>query len=738
MWIGLLSSVFLSSTFLVLSAFFFSYWKITRNVGNVLLHRSIYCRYNWTHHTRRSVLELGAWFTVLWTTYWHSLAKNKIGHNLLSSSLYGSIFGIIFCLVSEWSQRILPVVEVTDHESSQYSKTHNSLVSVTRNIAMNSYILFSMLYLALMFIFQYCTYLLFAVVLSIFASIVMVLAGDFFSRLETSKIAGNILQDRIQRPIYNWRCHFWRSAFEFTCWQSAIYISFYNSGNIITAIQTGAFVGCLVVLICDSFLRKGEKVKDYTNVTPQILAKLQEILKENRTADLPKLQRSKHQRKKSVYTMEEVAKHNTFEDCWIVYHDDVLDVSGWVRHPGGKTLLERFAGRDATDEIRMYHFDSVLKTHFPSRCIGVVNDAPNPTSIQNDFRQLYAYFVKEGYFEPRLNDYMIKAIPLSILIIMVWVMIVFSNSNAIHFLAAIMLAIFWQQIAFIGHDCGHNGVFCNRDQDSKLGLFIANFLTGITGDWWKATHNVHHAVPNSIYDDPDIAHLPFFAVTPRFFDSIYHTFHHRVMLFDAVARNVLVPYQHILYYPIMCFARFNLYAQSLIRIIKEPYVEKRSHELISVLGFYCWYILLVSYLNSGIMILAFTLLAHACAGILNVQITISHFAMPINEGRESDYGGDFYRRNIIASMDISCSTWMDWFHGGLQFQTLHHVYPRMPRGNVRKSQPFIVALCKKHGIPYKIVSFFDGNMDVINCLRETAQKANIWSPMIMESFNAEG
>ena len=68
---------------------------------------------------------------------------------------------------------------------------------------------------------------------------------------------------------------------------------------------------------------------------------------------------------------------------------------------------------------------------------------------------------------------------------------------------ALLLSLFWQQAAFIGHDAGHGAVTHGSRADTRIGLVVTAFL-GIGTSWWKATHNVHHTVVNSVDCDPDI------------------------------------------------------------------------------------------------------------------------------------------------------------------------------------------------------------------------------------------
>jgi fatty acid desaturase len=66
----------------------------------------------------------------------------------------------------------------------------------------------------------------------------------------------------------------------------------------------------------------------------------------------------------------------------------------------------------------------------------------------------------------------------------------------VHAISRILLGMFWQQVAFIGHDLGHNAVSHNLTPDSSWGLFAGNFCTGISIGWWRRSHNIHHIATN--------------------------------------------------------------------------------------------------------------------------------------------------------------------------------------------------------------------------------------------------
>ncbi|CAJ1365682.1 unnamed protein product, partial [Effrenium voratum] len=76
-----------------------------------------------------------------------------------------------------------------------------------------------------------------------------------------------------------------------------------------------------------------------------------------------------------VLSMEEVAKHNTKEDCWVVLYGKAYDLSKFAKvHPGGAKLITDAAGMDATKIFDPIHpkdiMDKLLK---PALTMGVVD-----------------------------------------------------------------------------------------------------------------------------------------------------------------------------------------------------------------------------------------------------------------------------------------------------------------------------------------------------------------------------
>lgn len=348
--------------------------------------------------------------------------------------------------------------------------------------------------------------------------------------------------------------------------------------------------------------------------------------------------------------------------------------------------------------------------------------------LRDEYNKLHQYIIDNGYYQCDYYQYFKEFVRISSLFALAFYLLFVQHR---FFLSAVALGLGWQQLVFIAHDAGHISITHHYQADNVIGMTVASFIGGLSLGWWKRNHNVHHLITNDPVHDPDIQHLPFFAVSTRLFNNIYSTYYEKFLWFDAFAQK-LIPLQNYLYYPILCFGRFNLYRLSWQHVLmgQGPRSGKaawfRYYELAGLTFFNWWFFYLIIYktIDNNFDRFMYVMVSHITTMIVHVQITLSHFAMSTSDLGVSE---SFASRQIRTTMDVDCPEWFDFFHGGLQFQAIHHLFPRVPRHNFRKIQPFVIKFCEKVGLKYSIYGFVNGNEIVIGKLGQIAKQAKILS-----------
>lgn len=321
----------------------------------------------------------------------------------------------------------------------------------------------------------------------------------------------------------------------------------------------------------------------------------------------------------------------------------------------------------------------------------------------------------------------------------------------------------WHQVTFVAHDAGHDEITHNHFVDQMVGTLIADLIGGLSLGWWTNNHDTHHLVTNHTEHDPDIQHLPFLAISPKFLvyqtdpdtdaiaaasngsdgaepsngskpqgpprrvtHGLWTTYYGRVMLFDRAAK-LLVALQHKLYYIIMGLARFNLYAQSYIYLIVRAQRDFWWYLELSLLPFYwvwMWNCILKPQPSWGSRIV-WLLISHVVASPLHVQIVLSHFGQSTDEQGSSE---SFPSRQLRTTMDVQCAESIEFIHGGLHMQVTHHLFPRLPRHNLRMARDrYVRPWAEKWGLPYEEYTFVKGNLKVLGVLRSVANQVDILS-----------
>lgn len=237
-------------------------------------------------------------------------------------------------------------------------------------------------------------------------------------------------------------------------------------------------------------------------------------------------------------------------------------------------------------------------------------------------------------------------------------------------------------------------------------------------------------VTNHPSHDPDIEHLPFFAISPVFLKSLYSSYYKRPLLFDKFS-NYFIALQHQLFYVIMMFGRFNLYANSYGFLVKQLLYGTRkakggrwsiAAEIFGCLFFWCWYGYVLRGCGTWQKAAIYLVISHIVTSPVHIQIVLSHFSMSTEDLGVVE---SFAHRQLRTTTDVICPPWLAFLHGGLHLQVTHHLFPRLPRHNLLAASYFVKQFAQEQGLEYHEFGFRHGNAQVLNVLRGVAEQVSI-------------
>lgn len=82
-----------------------------------------------------------------------------------------------------------------------------------------------------------------------------------------------------------------------------------------------------------------------------------------------------------TFTKQEVEGHKKADSLWIIIDGDVYDVTQFQDdHPGGKKILTRVGGKDASKQFWKYHNEGILKKYQKKLQIGSLDTKPKPAA----------------------------------------------------------------------------------------------------------------------------------------------------------------------------------------------------------------------------------------------------------------------------------------------------------------------------------------------------------------------
>jgi len=64
---------------------------------------------------------------------------------------------------------------------------------------------------------------------------------------------------------------------------------------------------------------------------------------------------------------------------------------------------------------------------------------------------------------------------------------------------------------------------------------------------------------------------------------------------------------------------------------------------------------------------------------------------------------------------------VEFLHGGLHLQVTHHLFPRLPRHNLKEASYLVKEFAKEQGLEYAEFGFLEGNGEIRDTLRGVAK-----------------
>ncbi|MFC5286531.1 fatty acid desaturase family protein [Actinokineospora guangxiensis] len=315
--------------------------------------------------------------------------------------------------------------------------------------------------------------------------------------------------------------------------------------------------------------------------------------------------------------------------------------------------------------------------------------SPAETGRTGDFTELVRLVRGSGLLARRHRYYAVR-IGLNLAAFAAgWVAFALIGDSWWQLAVAAFLAVTGAQLAFIGHDAGHRQIFRSHRANDAIG-YLHSGLVGVSYQWWVGKHIRHHANPNHEEDDPDVD-IPILA----FFQAQAGT--------KSGFARWTTKYQAFLFLPLLLLEGLNLHwagiAAAKNREIKSPLREAAVMVLHMAV-----YLTAVFLVLSPAVAIAFIAVHQGLWGVyMGCSFAPNHKGMPtVAPGTKLD----FFAKQVMTSRNVRGGRMVDFMLGGLNYQIEHHLFPSMPRPNLRRAQAIVQDFCARNGVDYAQCGFF--------------------------------
>lgn len=331
----------------------------------------------------------------------------------------------------------------------------------------------------------------------------------------------------------------------------------------------------------------------------------------------------------------------------------------------------------------------------------------------SDYARLSRRVAEAGLLHRRPGRYMARIVGTLGTFLAGWALVAMVGDSWWQLPLAVVMAVATTQVAFLGHDAGHRQMFRRRGHSETAGLIAGNLAVGLSYGWWVDKHNRHHANPNHADEDPDVGA-----------GALVWT-HEQVMATRGFGRW-MARRQAWLFFPLLLLEGLALHVASIQALIgREPDgrwrvpMRHRAVEALLLVVHTVGYVGLLLAVMSPVKALLFAAVHQGLWGLyMGCAFAPNHKGMLMPSDEDNL---DYLRKQVLTSRNVSGGWFVDQALGGLNYQIEHHLFPNMPRGNLRRAQPLVKAYCAEQGIEYTETGLIDSYRQGLAHLHEVGR-----------------
>ena len=311
-------------------------------------------------------------------------------------------------------------------------------------------------------------------------------------------------------------------------------------------------------------------------------------------------------------------------------------------------------------------------------------------SSTGTFEELNALVREAGLLELRRDYYTFKIAFNCVMLLGCCVALRLIGDSWWQLVVAVALAVAFVQTGFIAHDTGHKQISRAKKPSELIGMLHMNVLIGVAYGWWINHHNRHHSNPNNLDVDPDTVRRAVIFDVDELPDKAGTSF-----------RRFIIRFQSVMFFVLLGHEAYRLRSAG-IKAARSRALKWPKLEMSLVAAHFVGYFSMVFLSMSPAKAMVFILVHQVLFGLyLGAVFAPNHKGMPVYR---SNVELDWLHRQVLTSRNVYSSRFTDFVYGGLNYQIEHHLFPGVPRVNLRRVRPIVKQYCAAHGIPYKEVS----------------------------------